>query len=380
VARYRILVPRLIDAANRNAQNLNAKAMLARFDDPSFEWHVFYYGTPDLAVMRNPSVVPHRLWRGRLWPWQMIAHYAQGYDAVFYPGSEWYDAIGVALFKRRFPERKLITTLEGIRGNEAREAFLSGLFGQTVYCDRREEKTVQRFDAVRNLSDRIIAISPFLESVSHALYSAETRVLPLGFEPLHVRDIVPARSTRRPLIVSAGTVYARKRPDAFLNLAKSHPDADFVWYGEGPMRPALSERIADEDIRNLGFPGEVAPDALGSAFSDADIFVLPSHAEGVPKVSLEAAAHGLPVVLYGFYESPTVRDGETGYYVYSDEEMRARVCELLDDLTLAQRLGQAGRALANELDWDKIAHQWLATIRALLTNEPTHSSAVTETM
>ena len=29
-----ILVPRLVDAENANAQNLNAKAMLARFDTP----------------------------------------------------------------------------------------------------------------------------------------------------------------------------------------------------------------------------------------------------------------------------------------------------------------------------------------------------------
>jgi glycosyltransferase involved in cell wall biosynthesis len=87
-------------------------------------------------------------------------------------------------------------------------------------------------------------------------------------------------------------------------------------------------------------------------YAGADIFVVPSsEPDPFPSVTLEAMAHGLPVVataVGGLVEQ--VVEGETGFLVYPcDPAALAGACgRLLDSPELAQRLGNRGRALQRE--------------------------------
>jgi glycosyltransferase involved in cell wall biosynthesis len=69
----------------------------------------------------------------------------------------------------------------------------------------------------------------------------------------------------------------------------------FVWAGEGEDRVALEKEIAGSVWKNrihlLGHRWDVA-----DWYDAADIFVLPSHCEGMPLSIMEAMAKGLPVV------------------------------------------------------------------------------------
>ena len=49
-------------------------------------------------------------------------------------------------------------------------------------------------------------------------------------------------------------------------------------------------------IKNVDFLGNVTGDDLIQAFTSADVYVLPSHSEGMPTTVLEAMAFGLPIV------------------------------------------------------------------------------------
>jgi len=71
--------------------------------------------------------------------------------------------------------------------------------------------------------------------------------------------------------------------------------------------------------RDLGLAGRVrftgwlGPDQVAMELEDADVFVLPSHAEGLPLAVLEAMAYGLAVVTTPVGAIPEViEDGETG--------------------------------------------------------------------
>jgi len=361
---FQILVPRLVDSGNTNAQNLNAKAMLARFRDPRISWHAFHYNAPDPGVAANPRIILHRLWRRHLWPWHILSHYLRRYDAVFYPGNEWFDARAMSIrhvIGRREP---VIATMEGIPGDSAREALLAAEIGHSLFCDPKPPHLIESFDAARRRSDHIIAISPFLGKVADALYGKGHSLLPLGIEPHFLRT--DATQGGRPVIVSVGRVQGSKRPEVFFTLAARFPDADFVWYGDGPSRAALIEKQKAGGLSNLSFPGALPPESLAGKLREASLFVLPSHSEGVPKASQEAAACGLPLILFGFYEPPSVRHGENGYLVSDDDELATRVGELLNDPAKRQDMGVCSRRLAEDWNWDRLAPLWQAHVLSLI--------------
>jgi glycosyltransferase involved in cell wall biosynthesis len=90
--------------------------------------------------------------------------------------------------------------------------------------------------------------------------------------------------------------------------------------------------------------------------------------EGVPKVTQEAAACGLPVVLFGHYEAPSVLHDETGFVVWSDDELVSAIEVLLKEPERLMRMGRKAAELAKDWDWSKIAPMWEASImNALLT-------------
>ena len=104
------------------------------------------------------------------------------------------------------------------------------------------------------------------------------------------------------------------------------------------------------------------PTELAEAFRSADLFVMPSVSEGVPKVTQEAAACGLPVVLFGYYEAHSVVDGENGYVVWDDDQFYDRVAELLADGEQRSRMGAKGASMALNWSWDVLALRWEAQI------------------
>ncbi len=68
----------------------------------------------------------------------------------------------------------------------------------------------------------------------------------------------------------------------------------FVWAGDGDQRAGLQQEIArqgwDERVHLIGHRDDVA-----EWYDAADIFILPSHIEGMPLAIMEAMAKGLPV-------------------------------------------------------------------------------------
>ena len=74
-------------------------------------------------------------------------------------------------------------------------------------------------------------------------------------------------------------------------------------------------------LQNVEFLGLLNAEELRTEYQRADIFLFPSRWEGSPKVILEAAACGLPVITRRDYEPETVIDGQTGYLTRSDSEI-----------------------------------------------------------
>lgn len=107
---------------------------------------------------------------------------------------------------------------------------------------------------------------------------------------------------------------------------------------------------AQENVRVYHGVGPNSPELL-RLFAAADVFVLPSRAECLAVVLMEATAAGLPVVTTNVGAlGEAVRDGESGVVVPAGDvrALTAALETLTSDSRLRRRMGQAGLALARQ--------------------------------
>ena len=84
---------------------------------------------------------------------------------------------------------------------------------------------------------------------------------------------------------------------AFASLVEDHPDARLVLAGDGPMRPDIEKLIARHKLAGrVTITGWINGQQVRELLGRARAFVLPSFAEGLPIVLMEAMALGRPVI------------------------------------------------------------------------------------
>ena len=102
-------------------------------------------------------------------------------------------------------------------------------------------------------------------------------------------------------VIGVGQVQERKGVPDFIELAKRHPEIQFVWVGGfsfGKMTDGYNElkQVVDQPPVNLMFPGILDRDEMNDYYNVADLFLLPSFNELFPMSILEAFSVGLPVI------------------------------------------------------------------------------------
>jgi glycosyltransferase involved in cell wall biosynthesis len=161
-------------------------------------------------------------------------------------------------------------------------------------------------------------------------------------------------------VLFVATLVERKNPLLVLDAAARFPDVRFRLIG--PDRDGYEQivrnRIAELGLGNVALEGAKPQPAISCAMHESDIFLLPSRSEGLPKVTLEAAAGGLPCIVFRDYETPSVVDGVTGFQVNTTAEMMDKLALLMADSQLRERMGGAARKHAEKFDWDNIAPLW----------------------
>ncbi|MGC9225157.1 MAG: glycosyltransferase family 4 protein [Terracidiphilus sp.] len=118
--------------------------------------------------------------------------------------------------------------------------------------------------------------------------------------------------------------------------------------GNGPDEAALRAHAArSAACEHIVFEGAINQDRIREFYAAADAFCLPSFAEGLPVVLMEAMAMELPCVATHIAGVPELmRDGVDGLLVPpSDVEALAKaLARLMDDATLRRQIASNGRA------------------------------------
>jgi glycosyltransferase involved in cell wall biosynthesis len=120
-----------------------------------------------------------------------------------------------------------------------------------------------------------------------------------------------------------------------------------VIVGDGEERRNLEARARELGLDDaVTFAGAVGQDRIPDYYARPDVFCLPSFAEGIPIVLMEAMARELPVVATAIMGVPElVVHGRSGLLVPPGraDELAAALEELARSPELRGQLGSAGR-------------------------------------
>ncbi len=170
-----------------------------------------------------------------------------------------------------------------------------------------------------------------------------------GIEPERLRPVEHQGIGNR--LIFVGRIVEQKGLvvlfESLQQLLPKYPDLHLTVVGDGPDRRLLTDRAAAMGLEaNVEFVGARSQGEVAELLARSDVFVIPSYAEGVPVVVMEALGSGLPVVatfVGGMAE--LVEDSTNGFLVRpgDPDQLAARIGDLVGDPELRSRLGRAGR-------------------------------------
>jgi glycosyltransferase involved in cell wall biosynthesis len=244
--------------------------------------------------------------------------------------------------------------------SEHLSSFVTGTIGRPQRALAR--RAYESADLVCPVSDdlgrRLAAIAP----------RARLRTVPNPVDTDRFRPGRPADGG--PRIVAVARLHERKGIDhllrAFARVREHRATAELAIAGDGPERPALEALAADLHLNGAAsFLGLRDHAAVAELMRGADLLVLPSLAENLPTVVLEAHACGLAVVATDVGGTREALDPSAG-----------RLVEPGDDEALAAAIGamlavdhdrEAVAVRAHErYGYDAVAERWEATYREML--------------
>ena len=342
MGKIRVLFLPPVDADNVNAQSLNVREIVLRLDPLRFQTTLWFEREPDARLV-NVSGIRLKQLPQRRRTLRILREMLSGYDLIGYMDYSPASYLFLHLPKLLRRRVKAIFHAEGTPRLVNPSNILRFLYyGIVPRCDVYTGITKFVAGEVANRFGR---------SVSY--------ILPVGVDTSFFKP--PAeRANSVPVVLFAGAVIERKGLQIVLDAAARFPDAMFRIIGsprEG-FDEVLRKRILQLGLQNVSLEGPKSQAELLEVMRNSDIFLLPSRLEGIPKVSLEAGATGLPCVVFRDYQTPSVIDGVTGFQVGNDEEMMQALGRLMSDSCLRERMGKKAREHVKQFEWDIVARQW----------------------
>ncbi len=340
----RLLVDSLADADLFNSQMQNARDIVSRLDPARFHVSMFLCGVPHPSLAHRPNTRFIRL-GARRQTLRILREFIRGdHSILFYIKASPASKVYLRLRRLWRDKRVVIGTVESQLDLHNDETVKK----ETI---RLLEQTVLRSDILFSNSARV--------RVSlHEHYGLNSELIPTGVDTKFFTPAWNRTANERSRALFVGSLRRFKGPQLLVEAAARFPFADFVIIGNGPLASELRSAIKQRSLVNCEVAGSLYGKDLREQYRRADIFLFPSHWEGSPKVILEAAACGLPVLARSDYEPETVKHGETGFLGGSDAEVLEHLGILLANSELRGKLGRASRRLSERFDWDIIARQW----------------------
>ncbi len=152
-------------------------------------------------------------------------------------------------------------------------------------------------------------------------------------------------------------------------LQKKYPQLKLQIVGRGDALNEAIEYVKNKNLTKVSFTGALYGNALKKEFLNADLYILPTHGEGMPTSVLEAMAFGLPVItrpvggLVDFFEN-----SKMGYMIESlnPEDYAEKIELLIKDIKKTNKISEYNAKYAKEhFLASKVAPELERTLNAL---------------
>jgi glycosyltransferase involved in cell wall biosynthesis len=176
--------------------------------------------------------------------------------------------------------------------------------------------------------------------------------VPLGIDPSEFAPGPPRTASSPPQILCVGRLAPEKGQalllEAIAALRAEGQPVHLRLVGDGPDRKWLEGRASELGIASdVEFAGWVDQPRLMAFYAETDLFVLPSLAEGIPMVLMEAMAMQIPCVAPCITGIPElIEHGVDGmlFSVADVEDLSEKIRDLLQSPELCTRIGKQARA------------------------------------
>lgn len=297
--------------------------------------------------------------------WRIVralrAHRAEVLHIQCVSSNAWY-----ALHAARILRLPLVATLHGELSADA-----SGLFQHSAFARRLLHTVLERADAITACSAYTLREA---ETFHGEPFGERGRAIPNGVRAEEFCDAEPYPHPR-PYLLALGRHVRQKGFDLLLRafrlaIHRGLAQHDLILAGDGPERGPLA-RLADA----LGLAGRVhftgTADRVMAArlFAGCAFFVLPSRAEPLGIVNLEAMACGKAVLAARVGGVPEiVENGVTGILVEPENprELSDAILRLASDGALCARHGAAGKSAVARFRWSTVAAAYANVYAAAL--------------
>lgn len=261
-----------------------------------------------------------------------------------------------------------MTAFAAVRAREASGKPMIFHLHSLEFNRRGEEANGNIFEIERygmERADHVIAVSAFLKNMIVSRYGIPPEKVSVAYnaaDPVEAAKTAPARDHGRKTVLFLGRITHQKGPLFFLEAAarvlRTLPETDFIMAGDGDGLDEARRSAGDLGIAGrIRFTGFLEGDRLEEAFAMSDLYVLTSVSEPFGIAPLEAARHGVPVILSRQSGVAEVLKAAWQVDFWDTEELAQRILDILTDPDRAASLAQAVREEASQIRWDATAER-----------------------
>lgn len=278
------------------------------------------------------------------------------YDAIHaYQAS--YGAGAAVIFKLFKPNKKFILTLQEGKDLEKQNFFIK-LLRKLIIKKANTLTAISEY--LKNYIQKINPTAKITLIPNGIDYEKFISAKPQQREELGIDKTAKVIITISRLVPKNGLVSLIKS----IEIAKSViSDIKLIIIGSGPLETGLKNLTAELNLSgDILFLGEKKYSEIPHFLKTADLFIRPSHSEGLGNAFIEAMAAGIPIIGTPVGGIPDfLKDGETGLFceVGNPKDLAEKIIHLLNNQELREKLIKNGLEMARaKYNWNNIAKKF----------------------